>query len=287
MTNQTGVPDASTDLILYEKRQHVALVTLNRPATGNAQSYPLLYALDDALMRAVADDDVRVVILTGAGKHFSSGHDVGTRDLEKWERRTHNRTSWNDHTNLAGAERQYVAEQELYLGLCRRWREIPKPTIAAVQGACMAGGIMLAWICDLIIASEDAFFSDNTVSMGIPGVEYFAHAFELPPRVAREFLLLGERMTAARAERMGMVNRVVPREQLLDTAFATAQHIADQPRFAVTLAKQACNFVEDIKGKRTAIDGAFGMHHLAHSHNVAVTGRSIIIPSHPNRDGRE
>ena len=101
--------------------------------------------------------------------------------------------------NKPGGEFLYAREQEVYLGMCRRWREMPKPTIAMVQGACIAGGLMLAWVCDLIVASEDAFFPDPVVRMGIPGVEYFAHVHELNPRIAKEFLFLGERMTAARA----------------------------------------------------------------------------------------
>ena len=110
--------------------------------------------------------------------------------------------------------------------MCRRWREIPKPTIAMVQGACIAGGLMLAWVCDLIIASEDAFFQDPVNRMGIPGVEYFAHAFELPPRVAKEFLLLGERMTAQRAQQFGMVNRIVSREDLRAEVTSVAAKLA-------------------------------------------------------------
>ena len=96
----------------------------------------------------------------------------------------------------AGGELRWAREQEVYLGMCRRWREIPKPTIAMVQGACIAGGLMLAWICDLIIASEDAFFADPVVRMGLPGVEYFAHPWVLGPRQAKEFLFLGERIGA-------------------------------------------------------------------------------------------
>ena len=82
-----------------------------------------------------------------------------------------------------GVESRYARELEVYLGMCRRWREIPKPTIAMVQGACIAGGLMLAWGCDLIVAADDAFFADPVVRMGIPGVEYFAHPWVMGPRV--------------------------------------------------------------------------------------------------------
>jgi enoyl-CoA hydratase len=147
--------------------------------------------------------------------------------------------------------------------------------IAMVQGACIAGGLMLAWVCDMIVASEDAFFQDPVVLMGQPGVEYFAHAFELPPRVAREFLLLGTRMPAQRAYDLGMVNRVVARDQLEAEVTAIAAEIGKRPRFGLALTKQAINLVEDLRGKRTAMDGVFHMHHLAHAHNQLTSGSLV------------
>ena len=183
--------------VLYEVIDGVAWLTMNRPAFNNAQNGQMTYALDDLFNRAVQDDAVRCIVLAGAGKHFSAGHDIGTpgRDLHH---EFDKRLLLPGHTNKPAAELLYTREHEQYLGMCKRWREAPKPTIAMVQGACIAGGLMLAWTCDLIVASEDAFFQDPVNPlMGIPGVEYFAHAYELPPRVAKEFLLLGERMSAS------------------------------------------------------------------------------------------
>ena len=261
--------------VLYTQHGAVAVVSMNRPRFGNTQNSQMTYALDAAFTRAVNDDSVRAVILRGEGKHFSSGHDIGSpgRDVTKsWPDR---RMPWWDHTNKPGAEFNYAREQEVYLGMCRRWRDMPKPTVAAVQGACIAGGLMLAWVCDLIIGADDAFFADPVLKMGIPGVEYFAHAFELPPRVAKEFLLLGERMPAERAYHLGMVNRVVARESLDAEAMAVAERLAALPRFGVALAKQAINHVEDLRGKRTAMDSVFHMHHLAHAHNDLVSGNPL------------
>jgi len=113
------------------------------------------------------------------------------------------------------------------------------------------------------------------VRMGIPGVEYFAHAFELPPRIAKEFLFMGERMSAERAYQYGMVNRVVPRAQLEETARAMANRIAEMPRLGLALTKQAVNHVEDLRGKRTAMDAVFHMHHFAHAQNDLVSGDSL------------
>lgn len=134
---------------------------------------------------------------------------------------------------------------------------------------------MLAWVCDLIVASDDAYFQDPVVRMGIPGVEYFAHAFEMHPRIAKEFLFLGERMPAARAYELGMVNRVVARDQLEDQTRAIAEKIAVLPRLGLSLTKQAVNHVEDLRGKRTAMDAVFHMHHFAHAQNDLVSGNSL------------
>jgi enoyl-CoA hydratase len=207
-------------------------------------------------------------LLAGAGPHFSAGHDNGTpgRDIHRSYPRV--ATSWWEHADKAGAENLYVREQELYLGMCRRWRALPKPTIAMVQGACIAGGLALAWSCDLIVAADDAYFSDPVLKMGIPGVEYFAHPFALPPRIAKELLFTGERLDAARALSLGMVNRVVPRAQLSAEALALARRIGEQPRFALALAKQAVNQAEDRMGLRDAMDAAYALHHLAHAHNT-------------------
>jgi enoyl-CoA hydratase len=260
--------------VLYRVENGVAWITMNRPSFNNAQNSQMTYALDDAFRRAVDDDEVKAIVLAGAGKHFSAGHDIGTpgRDVTRTFDR---KLLWPDHTNKPGAEFLYTREQEVYLGMCRRWRDVPKPTVAMVQGACIAGGLMLAWICDLTIASDDAFFQDPVVRMGIPGVEYFAHAFELPPRVAKEFLLLGERMPAARAYELGMVNRIVARAELEAETRRVAEKLAEMPRLGLSLTKQAVNHVEDLRGKRTAMDAVFHMHHFAHAQNDLTTGNSL------------
>jgi len=269
------MPDYETDQpVTYALDDGVAVITLARPRYGNAQNMQLLYALDDAFVRASSDEAARAIVLRAEGKHFSSGHDIGTPGEDNDHPRTDRRTPWYDFSTAEGAERAYVREQESYLGLCRRWREVPKPVVAAVQGACIAGGLMLAWIADLIVASDDAFFADPVLSMGVPGVEYFAHAHEMHPRIAREFLFLGERMSASRAYDLGMVNRVVPRAQLDETALAIAAKAGANPRFAIALAKQAFNQLDDLMGKRAGMDAVFAAHHLAHAHNE-LTGRTI------------
>ena len=262
------------DIVRYEAADGIAWITMNRPEYHNAQNGKMTYLLDDAFKAAVADDEVKVIVLRGEGKHFSAGHDIGTpgRDVHLSQDRV---TMWYDHANKEGGEFLYVREAEAYLGMCRRWREIPKPTIAAVQGACIAGGLMLAWVCDLIVATDDAYFSDPVVRMGIPGVEYFAHPYELNPRIAKEFLFTGNKMGAERAHQMGMVNQISTRESLIDDVTALATKIAAMPRLGLALTKQAINNVEDLQGKRSAMEAAFAWHHFTHAHNDLTTGNKL------------
>lgn len=273
------------DVVQYAVDDAVAVIRMNRPKYRNAQNSAMTYALDDAFYQAAADDDVRVIVLAGNGEHFSAGHDIGSpqRDIDKpFDRRA---TLWWDHSDKQGAESRYARESEVYLGMCRRWREIPKPTIAMVQGACIAGALMLAWSCDLIVASDDAFFADPTVRMGIPGVEYFAHPWQMGPRFAKEFLFLGERVKAEEAHRLGMVNRVVLRADLEPTVMDMAKRIAAMPALGLALAKRAVNQCEDLMGMRDGMDAVFGLHHLAHAHNAEV-GRDSLAGhnAHSMRD---
>lgn len=265
--------DAS-EPVLYSQDGAVAVVSLNRPQFRNAQNSAMTYALDAALHRAAMDDAVAVIVLRGNGDHFSAGHDIGSpgRDVDVSYPRV---TMWPDHVGKPGIEGRLDRESEVYLELVRRWRTIPKPTIAAVQGACIAGGLMLAWACDLLIAADDAFFADPVLRMGAPGVEYFAHPWQMRPRFAKEFLFLGERLGAQRAYDLGMVNRVVPAAELDAVTMDMANRIAQMPRMALTLTKMAVNFAEDSMGLRAGIDHAFGLHQLAHAASAERSGDAI------------
>lgn len=281
MSNETD-PKVAADVVyeeenpvIYKKNDNIAFLTLNRTKYHNSQNSQMLYALDDAFFKATSDDAVKVIVLKANGKHFSAGHDIGTPGRDFHQGRDDRRSMNYNHDNKPGAEKAYVREQEVYLEFCRRWRSVPKPTIAQVQGGCIAGGLMLAWVCDLIIASDDSFFQDPVVQMGFPGVEYFAHPFELNIRQAKEFLLLGERWSADRVLSAGMVNKVVPRAKLDKAVLDWAIKISKQPRLAMALTKQACNHIEDLQGKRSGMDMVFGYHHFAHANNTIVKGDYI------------
>jgi Enoyl-CoA hydratase/carnithine racemase len=254
--------------VLFEERGPVAVISLNRPEKANAQDSDLLYQLDDAFARFAHDDNLKVGILRGNGQHFSAGHDLSPEGLADCEVSYPRRSLWWDHAGKIGADNWLSRESEVYLGLCRRWRDLPKPTIAMVDGACIAAGLMLAWSCDIIVASERATFADPVIRMGVPGVELFNHPWEMGSRRAKEFLFLGESIDAATAMEWGMLNHLWPSEELEERTMDLARRIAEHPRFALALTKMAVNKAEEAMGIRTGGDIAFLLHQLAHVQNL-------------------
>jgi enoyl-CoA hydratase len=253
--------DARVDFVhvLYEVADAVAVITLNRPEAANAQSHKVLEELDAAWQAADRDPSVKVIVLKSNGKHFSAGHDMSsTKDGSA-------KVEWQ-------ADEYYDWETRHYLHYAKSWREVPKPSIAAVQGKCIAAGLMLCWPCDLIVAADNAQFSDPVLAMGICGVELHAHTWELGPRKAKELLFTGDAITAQQAEQLGMVNRVVPLDELVPTAMALAKRIARNDAFALRMAKRAVNRTLDIQGYTNAIDAVFDMHHFGHARAALVTG---------------
>ncbi len=250
------------EAVIYEVTGPVATITLDRPEMANAQNTQLIDEVDAAFDLADADDQVRVVVLAGRGRHFSSGHDlkalVGDTEPDEWRlmRET--------------PEGKYHHEKVMYFDRCLRIRDFRKPTIAAVQGKCIAAGVMLACMCDLIVASDDATFADPVVAFGVNGVEYFAHPWEVGPRKAKEMLFTGEPLTAAEAKTLGMVNRVVSAERLESYTLEMASHIAKRPSMGLKLAKQSVNQMQDAQGLWPSLQAAMSLQQLGHSHNAQV-----------------
>jgi enoyl-CoA hydratase len=261
--------------IRYEEpADRVARIVLARPQMANAQDYRMLTELNQAFDRAARDESVRVIILAADGNHFSSGHDLragtdmdGIDPVGTW-----------CCFGAGGAEGYMATEAEMYVGLCWRWRNIPKPTIAQVQGKVIAGGLMLVWPMDLVVCSADATFADPVVAFGVNGHEYFTHPYEAGARLAKEMLFTGRAITAEEALRHGMVNQVVPLDELASTTLALAEHIARRPMFGLTLAKQSVNNSLDAMGMYTAIQSAFGLHHVGHNHNLRLHD-SLVDPA--------
>ncbi|WP_416969710.1 enoyl-CoA hydratase [Streptomyces sp. 4F14] len=250
------------DQILYDAGDDgVAVVTLNRPEAANAQTMALLDDLDAALTRAARDDQVKVIVLRANGRHFSAGHDLKDR--------------WPGPGEIT-LEWIYDAETRRYLEYALKWRNIPKPTIAAVQGRCIAAGLMLCWPCDLIVAAENAEFSDPVVHMGIGGVEYHGHTWELGARKAKEILFTGRPLSAREAEQVGMVNRVVPLDELDASALELARRIAAMPSFGLRQAKRAVNQTQDVQGFYAALQAVFDIHQTGHGNALSVSGFPIL-----------
>lgn len=266
---------AADEHVSYEMAApRVARIILNRPERRNAQNTRMLYQLNAAFDRAAQDNNVHVIILAANGPHFSSGHDLdeisaGTAHDNIQAEQTVG--TWCGF-GCAGAEAQMAYEKEAYLGLSERWRNLPKPTIAQVHGKVITGGLMLVWPCDIIIASTDATFQDTAVDLGVSGVEFFNHPYELGVRKAKEFLFRSNVLTAGDAHAAGMVNHVVERDELEKFTLTIAMEIARKPLFALKLAKEAVNAAQDAAGRGTVMQSAFGHHQLTHAHNMLVHG---------------
>lgn len=249
----------------------VADVVLNRPEVRNAQDRRMTYELNAAFDLAIRDDAVKVIVLSGEGPHFCAGHDMkDTATLAEFAP-----IGTSSGFDRPGAEGLVAFEEEVYLGMCRRWRDLSKPVIAQVHGKTMGGGLMLLWIADLIIASADAEFSDPVIAFGMCGVEYLLHPWELGARKAKELLFTGDFIGAEEARALGMVNRVVPRDDLRTTTVELAERIATRQPFALKLIKQSVNRTLDIQGQADAVNAAFALHQLNHSHNQQVFGAPI------------
>ena len=232
--------------IEFEKRDRIARVILNRPQYRNAQSRVLLEEMDDAFNAANADDDIRVIILSGKGEHFSAGHDLGSPDEKAdAEKRPYGK----------GLRSIYDRSRRLFLDNTLRWRDLDKPTIAMVQGLCIFGGWMFAAAMDLIVASDDAMFLPSLL-------QYFSIPWDMPIRKAKEVLFQSRFVKAEEAARLGFVNIVVPREKLEEETLALANRIAESDRMTLRMLKFALNNAQDAMGYRTAIRNAHSHHML-------------------------
>ncbi len=240
----------SEPLLMIEQSGAVRRIWLNRPAARNAQSQQMLDDLDAAFEDARTDAATRVVVLAAKGQHFSAGHDLKQAQAERAE---------------FTVEERWAYEEKRYFGYCMRIWDFPKPTIAQVQGACVAAGFMLANMCDLMVASEDAFFSDPvTHTLGAAATEVLIHPWVMGLRNAKELLFTGGRLSAADAKAMGMVNRVVANGSLDEETMVLAQKVATAPPFALQILKKSLNRSVDVQGMRQALSAHFDVHQLSH-----------------------
>ena len=227
--------------ILYEVKDGIARLTLNRPRYRNAQSWKLLDALDAAFDRAMADGEVRVVVVQGAGEHFSSGHDLGTPEqVAEQKARGIPERGLRNYENFRKVNLEYTL----------KWRNPPKPTIAMVRGYCIFGGWMIASAMDVVFAAPDARFLAGLV-------EYFSAPWDLHPRKAKELIFESRFIDAEEARALGFVNRVIPAETLERETLAYARRVGENGRALVRMAKLAINKAQDIQGFSSAMESAF------------------------------
>jgi enoyl-CoA hydratase len=267
--------------IEYEiARAGIAVITLNRPRQRNAQSRALLVELGAAFERAEADDEVRVVVLRGAGDVFSSGHDLGSADaVREWTPGPDQHPTFGTRGGtMPPLESRWRQEWQFFLSDTRRWRDLRKITIASVQGPVFAAGLMLAWACDLIVADETTVFADVVgTRLGMCGVEYFAHPWEFGARRAKELLLTGDSISAQEAHRLGMVSKVFGKERLVEDTLAFAERIARMPSAAALMIKEAVNQTQDNQGFYNSLQAAFTLHQLNHAHWMTLSNAEAIV----------
>ena len=243
----------------------IVRILLDRPDARNAQNRGLLVELDEAFLRAEADDACRVVILGGTGPMFSSGHDMGSK-VAMEEYQTHPTSKINGGTRK-GAESRMLQEWHYYFENTRRWRNLRKITIAQVQGTVFAAGLMLMWACDLIVGADDAVFADVVgTRLGMCGVEYFAHPWEFGARKTKELMLTGDSIDVHEAHRLGMVSKVFPRDELEDRTLEFARRIALLPTMTALMIKESVNETQDNQGFYNSLNACFTLHQLNHSH---------------------
>ena len=257
----------SYEFVTYETLDEgrIARIMLNRPDARNAQNRGMLVELNDAFLRAEADDEVRVVILGGMGKMFSAGHDMGSK-VAMEEFASHPTRLGNGGTRL-GAEQRMLQEWHYYFDNTRRWRNLRKITIAQVHGTVFAAGLMLMWACDLIVAADDVTFADVVgTRLGMCGIEYFAHPWEFGPRKTKELMLTGDSLSVEEAHQLGMVSKVFAPDELTDKTVEFAQRIAKMPTMAALLIKESVNQTQDNMGFYNSLNACFTLHELNHAH---------------------
>ncbi|OFJ54967.1 enoyl-CoA hydratase [Mycolicibacterium grossiae] len=247
----------------------IARIMLNRPESRNAQQRGLLVELNDAFLRAEADDAVRVVILGGNGPMFSSGHDLGSKVMmEEYQPGPNQHPSFTQNgATREGAEKLMLQEWHYFFENTRRWRNLRKITVAQVHGDVYAAALMLMWSCDLIVAADDTTFADVVgTRLGMCGVEYFAHPWEFGARKTKELMLTGDSLSVDEAHALGMVSKVFPADQLADKTVEFARRIAKVPTMAALLIKESVNQTQDNQGFYNSLNACFTMHQLNHSH---------------------
>ena len=245
-------PDGTGEpILLRESLAWGIRLTLNRPAKLNAISTELRDALTDAIADATVDDQVRVIVIAGAGRAFCSGYDLAEAAPA---------TAWDWRDVLA---RDVAATLAVW--------SCPKPVIAQVHGYALAGGLELAMACDLIVAAEDAQLGEPEIRFGSAPVTLLM-PFVIGQKRTRELLMTGDLIGATEAERIGLVNRVVPAERLVAEVDALAEKLARVPPDVMAPTKLMLNRAMDAAGFATAVESGLDLQSFV---NMSVTAQEF------------
>jgi enoyl-CoA hydratase/carnithine racemase len=246
--------ETTSEPVRIEDRGSTRWLWLNRPAARNAQSAALLTALHRAVDDTAANPDVRVVVLAGAGPSFSAGHDLKEIVVNEAYRE-----------NNESVEGRLWQELDLFVGPVEALRNLRVPTIARVQGHCLAASLMLVEACDLVVVADDARFgSAVTRDMGAADVELPTVAWALGERRAKQMLWTSETLDAEQAQTLGLVNWIVSLDELDAKVEAVAATLTEVPREALALSKLSFRFMEDRRGRADAAAYHFLAHQLSH-----------------------
>lgn len=233
------------DYVRYERLDDIVKITIDRPDVMNVISRKVYAELDAHLATAEEDSEIKVIVIAGSGDNFGAGHDIGSEamrgELDEYPR---------DFSRLG---RVQAMDRGVYWRMHDRWRNIGKPTIAMVQGYCIMGSWMLVSACDLTVAADDAKFADRSVRWGGANHEYPTQFWELGIKKAKEYLWTGDFIDASEALRLGLVNRVVPRDKLEEATLWLARRIALNSLYSLQVSKMSINQAADIMGQSAAV----------------------------------
>jgi enoyl-CoA hydratase len=258
----------------------IAIISLGEAQPGAALDRRLLVELDSAMSMAQFDDAVRVIILRGAAGAFSSGNELDSIEAVEERDRGHGLGQGLQSAghSRGGIEGKWLQEWHFFVQNTRRWRDLRKITIASVRGPVYAAGLILMWACDLIVADTTTEIADvSGTRLGMCGVEYFAHPWELGARRAKDLLLTGDSLSVQDAYRLGMVSRIFQPEDLDLQTIKYARRISALPSATSLMIKESVNQAQDHAGFHVSLQTSFNLHELNHAHyGMQGSGASLV-----------
>lgn len=275
MTAANGNNPGQYEFVKTWRDGPIARISLNRPEKHNAKNLQLINELHAAVQAADGDPETRVLVLSGEGKSFCSGHDVSEVDFDP-----------KVAAMYASPETRLELERDMYVNKSLAIRNTRKPTIAQIHGYCLGAGMMTMAMCDLIVAGEDAKFAMPVLSRFAAAGELSFEMWDIGARRAKEFLFLGEPIDARTALNLGFINRVVPNAELEQHVRELALKISNQPPITVELTKASINKSLDIMGQRDAWEQHFITHVFSHFTDEARNERARRVKAGSTKAAR-